>query len=70
MLMDQAHINKDRVSDTDYEWLQVPAGTGNGAYDPNAHSWNVVTTDHYDTERRFRAHDDPVKGLDQNEGKI
>ena len=41
-LMDQAIINRNRVSEKQAEWLDVPAEVGTGAYDNQARGWMDV----------------------------
>lgn len=37
--MDQAVINRNRVSESQAQWLDIPPAVGNGAYDNQARGW-------------------------------
>ena len=57
-LMDQAIINRNRVSERQAEWLDVPAEVGTGAYDNQARGWMDVP-DWEGGEQRFTPLDGP-----------
>ena len=38
-LMAQAVIDRNRVSELEAQWLEIPPGIGNGAYDNQARGW-------------------------------
>ena len=44
--LNEAYINKTRVSEEDYRWLEVPDSVGTGQYDPERHSWDQDTMSH------------------------
>lgn len=57
-LMDNAVINRNRVSEHQAEWLELPAGVGNGAYDNEARGW-MDCPDWEGARQRFTPLDGP-----------
>ncbi len=57
-LLRQAVINRDRVSESQAEWLEIPAGVGTGKYDNQARGW-MDNPDHDGAMQRYTPLDGP-----------
>lgn len=57
-LMGQAIINRNRVSEEQAKWLDIPPAVGTGAYDNQARGWMDVP-DWEGQEQRFTPLDGP-----------
>ncbi len=57
-LMKQAVINRDRVSESQAVWLDIPASVGTGKYDNQARGW-MDNPDHDGAMQRYTPLDGP-----------
>ncbi len=56
--LQEATINRDRVSETELAWLGIPDEVGNGAYDNQSRGW-MGPSSHNGAAQRFTPLDGP-----------
>ena len=56
--LDEAVINRNRVSDTELVWLAIPPAVGTGAYDNEARGW-LDNPDHNGAMHHYTPLDGP-----------
>lgn len=57
-ILEEAVIDRNRVSEAEAEWLEIPASVGTGAYDNQARGW-MGPADHNGASQRFTPLDGP-----------
>lgn len=57
--LEQAVINRNRVSEAELEWLNVPPSVGTGAYDNEARGW-LDNPDHNGAMHHYTPLDGPM----------